>query len=159
MFAPPNWTQITLVWICAVVVWLSWLSGSFQYQRPAVRILSSAKIYLYWTVNCVMKKNENKEKEAGNGPFKKNSRVKLLLLGLSLLKVRRFQFGLFFYLFQIFLLILFLSVALSNIFDGTVWPDGFYSFRYTFTTKKKCPIVYKIYQSQSQFLPNTKKPS
>ena len=79
-----------------------------------------------------MKKNENKEKEAGTGPFKKNSRVKLLLLGLSLLKVRRFQFGLFFYLFQIFLLNLFLSVALSNIFDGTVWPDGFYSFRYMY---------------------------
>ena len=25
-----------------------------------------------------------------------------------------------------------------------------------FTTTKNCPIVYKIYQSQEQFLPNTK---
>ena len=40
-----NWDIKRLSW--AVVVWLSWQSGRFRYQRSVVQIQSSAKIYLY----------------------------------------------------------------------------------------------------------------
>ena len=54
-------------WLC-----LSWQSGRFWHQRFAVRILILAKFLLIlFTVNYVYWKDENKEKEAGNGPFKK----------------------------------------------------------------------------------------
>ena len=52
-------------------LWLSWLSGRFRCQRSTVRIQSLANFHighsfvfspLYW-------KDENKDKEAGNGPF------------------------------------------------------------------------------------------
>ena len=36
--------------------WLSWHSGSFQYQRPAVRIQTPAIFYLFTTVNCTVLK-------------------------------------------------------------------------------------------------------
>ena len=51
-------------------LWLSWQSGYFQLQRSAVQNQSSAKLIL--SVNCLLyRKDENKEKEAENGPFKK----------------------------------------------------------------------------------------
>ena len=54
--------------------WLCGSVGCFQYQRSAVRIQSSAKIYLYLTfVSCQLciEKTKIKKIEAGNGPFKK----------------------------------------------------------------------------------------
>ena len=48
-------------------LWFSWQSGCFLHQRSTVRIQSSQT--LYYQLYC---KDENKEKEAGNGPiFKK----------------------------------------------------------------------------------------
>ena len=60
---------------------LSWQSSRFQHQSSAVRILSPAK-FLLNIVNCQLYwKEENKEKEAGNGPFlKKTCGVKLWFL-------------------------------------------------------------------------------
>ena len=44
------------------VVWLSWYSGCFRYQRSVVQIKSSAKIYIniehLFTVNCVLKRRK-----------------------------------------------------------------------------------------------------
>ena len=45
-------------------LWLSWQSTCFRYQRSTVWIQSSGK---FKTVNCW--KDENKQKEVGNGPF------------------------------------------------------------------------------------------
>ena len=53
-------------------MWLSWWSGCFQYQGSAVRIQLSA-IILFILIICLWStvywKDENKEKEAGIGPF------------------------------------------------------------------------------------------
>ena len=62
-------------------LWRSWQSGRFQHQRSVVRIPTSAMINLYWNVIiCKLqpRKGENKEKEAGNGPFIKNGQFRLL---------------------------------------------------------------------------------
>ena len=54
-------------------LWLSWQSGRFRHQRSAVQIQSQAK-FLLNIVNCQLcRKDENKEKEAGNGPFFKKT--------------------------------------------------------------------------------------
>ena len=56
-------------------LWLSWYSVRYRYQRSAVWIQSLAKIYYYWTIivyyQLCIEKTKNKEKEAGNGAFKK----------------------------------------------------------------------------------------
>ena len=56
-------------------LWLSWQSGRFRYQRSAVRIQTPANFYrtciIYCQLYCIEKK-KIKEKEAGNGPFKKD---------------------------------------------------------------------------------------
>ena len=43
-------------------LWLSWQSGRFQYQKFAVRIQSSPKMYIFiehlFTVNCVLKRRK-----------------------------------------------------------------------------------------------------
>ena len=50
-------------------LWLSWQSGRFRHQRSAVQIPSLAK-FLLNIVNCQLYwKDDNKEKEAGNGSF------------------------------------------------------------------------------------------
>ena len=49
-------------------LWLSWLSGCFQYQRSAIQIQSLAKNYLYQTfVYCQLciEKAKTKEKRPG----------------------------------------------------------------------------------------------
>ena len=52
-------------------LWLSWQSGCFQFQRSAVRIPSSAKIYIeYFTVNCI-EKTKIKKKRPGKAHLKK----------------------------------------------------------------------------------------
>ena len=52
-------------------LWLSWFNSWFQYQISVVRIQSLAKFH--WTFDycqlLVYRKDENKEKEAGNGPL------------------------------------------------------------------------------------------
>ena len=49
-------------------LWLIRQSGRFQFQRSAVRIQSLANILL--NIYCQLySKDENKEKESGNGPF------------------------------------------------------------------------------------------
>ena len=47
-------------------LWHTWQSGCFQHQRYIVRNQTSAKIYLSIVS---YRKDENKEKEAGMGPF------------------------------------------------------------------------------------------
>ena len=45
-------------------LWRSWQSGRFQYQRTRVRIQSLATFIEHlFTVNCLQKKDENKEKK------------------------------------------------------------------------------------------------
>ena len=57
---------------CWQRLWLSLYSGRFRFQRPAVRIHSSEKLYSEHLLSTLLKRqDENKEKEAGNGPFKK----------------------------------------------------------------------------------------
>ena len=58
----------------AVVVWLSWQSGRFQYQISPVRnpvIGENLFILNICLLSTVYRKEENKEKEVGNGPFLK----------------------------------------------------------------------------------------
>ena len=52
-------------------LWLSWYSGFFRQLRSTVWIQSLAKFlnWILFTVNCNYWKDENKEKEAANGPF------------------------------------------------------------------------------------------
>ena len=57
-------------------LWCSWQSGRFRHQRSVVRIPTSAMINLYSNVIiCQLqpRKDKNKEKEAGKGPFKKKN--------------------------------------------------------------------------------------
>ena len=53
-------------------LWRSWQSSRFQYQRTQVRIQSLATFIEHLFTVC--RKDENKEKEAENGPFLKNKR-------------------------------------------------------------------------------------
>ena len=46
-------------------LWRSWQSGRFQYQRSAVRIQS----FTNFISHQLQYRDENKEKEVGNGPF------------------------------------------------------------------------------------------
>ena len=53
-------------------MWRSWKSDRVRHQRSVVQIQSSKtdlQTFVYWHQN---RKDENKEKEAGNGPFKIN---------------------------------------------------------------------------------------
>ena len=50
-------------------LWLSWQSGRLRHQRSAVRIQSSTNFDQTFVFCQLCSKDENKEKEAGNGPF------------------------------------------------------------------------------------------
>ena len=52
------------------LLWRSWQSGCVRYQRTQVRIQSSATFFEHlFFLLTVCRKDENKEQEAGNGPF------------------------------------------------------------------------------------------
>ena len=64
-------TCVCNIYVKGQWLWLSWQSGRFRQQRSAVQTQSSAK-FLLSIVNCQLcRKDKNKEKEAGNGPFSK----------------------------------------------------------------------------------------
>ena len=88
------WTRcLRITWIIfLVVVVISWQSSCFQHQRSAVRIQTLAKIILNIVYCQLYLKNENKEKEAGNGPLK--NRDKFLLNGTRRLSANE-ELGLF----------------------------------------------------------------
>ena len=71
--------QLTFVGIVPTInkngqwLWLSWWSGRFQFQRSAVRIQSSAKIYIEFTVNCIEKTKINKKRPGMAHLFLKNN--------------------------------------------------------------------------------------
>jgi len=53
-------------------LWLSWQSGSFRYQRSALRIQTSANFYighLFTDSFAVLKGRKEKEKRPKNGPL------------------------------------------------------------------------------------------
>ena len=52
-------------------LWLNWWCSCFLHQRSTVQILSLANFYTehLFTYRQLYHKDENKEKEAGNGPF------------------------------------------------------------------------------------------
>ena len=55
-------------------LWLSWLSGCFQFQRSVVQIQSSANVYLNWTFVCCqlcIEKTKIKKKRPGMAHLKK----------------------------------------------------------------------------------------
>ena len=53
--------------------WLSWQSGRFRYQKPAVQKQSRAKFYMCRTrLLLTVEKTKIKKKEPGNSPFKEN---------------------------------------------------------------------------------------
>ena len=53
-------------------LWLSWYSCCFRRQRSVGHIQSSANSYWTFVYNQLFWKDKNEEKEAGNGPFKKD---------------------------------------------------------------------------------------
>ena len=97
--------------LMAVVVWLSWWSCCFQYQRSAVWIQSSAKICLYWTfVYCQLciEKTKIKKKRQEMVHFAKKRMLLILLPKRSFIVSTQIFFLNSFSIFSSFIIFFFL---------------------------------------------------